>query len=450
MNISIPQTVSKKVRMIANLIIASLIQFTASAQEEIMVGGIQMNEGDQQNWVNTLKEVGMNTVQVTVYAHQGRWNENNLWYYEDEPGVLEEIRYAKAAGLNVVLVLRLQLDHSFDANHFMWHGMVFPETDYLVQRWFEEYGRFTKKWAIIAEREGVDVLVLGSELNALFATKPCKDIPQLEEYYLNLGKQNSYRDRMLKYHSKLTKNLLYTAGYPNYTNLENYLDDEIKCKEQWAKSVACVDSLNQHEAINLRRSVLNWYWEHLIWDMRKVYNGKMTVAANFDNYDEVEFWDELDLIGINAYFPLRDLGSSASDQTEIEAHWNSILDSISAFKNREGLEKQDVLFTEIGYGRHQGSTLAPWQGFGFSLLEYDNKDSLIIWEHQVEDLSERNLAIEALHKCINQKKFPLAGLLYWKLTTKKEQLKYDPFALHIGTESTDQLQEILVGFKTRE
>ena len=98
----------------------------------------------------------MNTVEVTVYAHQGRWNENNLWFYDDEPGILEEIRLGKAAGMNVVLILRLQLDHAFEANRFKWHGMVFPETEYLLHRWFEEYGRFVKKWSLIAEEEGVE------------------------------------------------------------------------------------------------------------------------------------------------------------------------------------------------------------------------------------------------------------------------------------------------------
>ncbi|MFT5777851.1 MAG: hypothetical protein ACI837_000799 [Crocinitomicaceae bacterium] len=412
----------------------------------IFVGGIQMNEGDQRHWVNTVKNVGMNTVEVTIYAHQGRWNENNLWYYEDEPAVVEEIKMAKAAGLHVVLILRLQLDHAFSANHFLWHGSVFPENDYLVQRWFEEYTRFAKKWAIISEREGVEVFVIGSELSALFATRPCTELPDLESYYLSKKKQQDYHKGMMSFKKVLTEDNLYTPGFINYTSLEKYLNDEINCKEKWAKVVAFSDSVNQLDAINLRRSVQNWYWEHLIEGMREVYTGKMTIAANFDNYQEIAFWDKLDFIGINAYFPLRELSSKRDMASQIRNSWDSILDEINAFKEANKLDEKPVLFTEIGYGRHSGSTLNPWQGFGFSLLDNVKSDSLIIWENQKTDQAERNLALSLLYECIEKKNFPIAGLLYWKLTSKKEQLKYDPFALHIGTKSDDNLQEILVNF----
>ncbi len=417
-----------------------------SPSDSLFVGGIQMNEGDQENWVKTVREVGFNTVEVTVYAHQGRWNENNLWYYEDEPGVVEEIKLAKAANLNVVLVLRLQLDHAFTSNKFLWHGSIFPESDYLVQRWFEEYGRFVKKWAIISEQEGVDVLVIGSELNALFATQPCTDLPELESYYLSIEKQQEYRNRMMFFENNLTESHLYTPGNANYTSLEKYLDDEISCKENWARVVAFSDSVNQLDAINLRRSVQNWYWERLIEDIREVYNGKVTIAANFDNYREVAFWDKLDFIGINAYFPLRQIDSNNDITLQIRENWSSILDEFNEFKVANALDEKPLLFTEIGYGRHSGSTLTPWQGSGFSLLNNSEGDSLIIWKEQTPDLEERNLAIRLLYDCIEERSFPFAGLLYWKLTSKEDQLKYDPFALHIGTDSEDVLQAILVRF----
>jgi homoserine trans-succinylase len=33
---------------------------------------------------------------------------------------------------------------------------------------------------------------------------------------------------------------------------------------------------------------------------------KLTYAANWDDFDKVPFWNELDYIGIDAYFPLSD------------------------------------------------------------------------------------------------------------------------------------------------
>ena len=38
---------------------------------------------------------------------------------------------------------------------------------------------------------------------------------------------------------------------------------------------------------------------------RAVYKGKLTYAANWDGeFEEVAFWDALDVIGVQAYFPL--------------------------------------------------------------------------------------------------------------------------------------------------
>lgn len=392
----------------------------------------------------------MNTVEVTVYAHQGRWNENNLWYYEDEPGVLEEIRLAKAAGLNVVLILRVQLDHAFDANTFMWHGMIFPETEYLLQRWFEEYGRFVKKWGIIAEREGVDVLVIGSEMNTLFATRICETLPELEEYYLNDLKQQLYKKQMLRFQDQLQEEHLFVYGRPNYASLEAYLDDEMQRKREWAQIVSFADSTDPIHAINVRRTIMNWYWEGLISDLRHNYHGKITIAANFDNYQEVAFWDKLDFIGINAYFPLRNSVNMACQQKNLQQSWEEVFEEILAFREKAGVPHHPILFTELGYGRHEGSTLKPWQGFGFSLIDNRIGKDLIIWKDQPPHTEERNLAVSALYESVQANDFPLAGILYWKLTSKEEQLIYDPFALHIGPASKDSLQSLLVKFKGLE
>lgn len=48
------------------------------------------------------------------------------------------------------------------------------------------------------------------------------------------------------------------------------------------------------------------YWQQLIKEIRKVYNGKLTYASNWDEFKRVPFWGELDFIGIDAYFPLSD------------------------------------------------------------------------------------------------------------------------------------------------
>ena len=46
------------------------------------------------------------------------------------------------------------------------------------------------------------------------------------------------------------------------------------------------------------------YWNQLITKIRAVYKGKLTYAANWDEFEDTPFWGQLDFIGIDAYFPL--------------------------------------------------------------------------------------------------------------------------------------------------
>ncbi|NJK82690.1 MAG: hypothetical protein HC912_01615, partial [Saprospiraceae bacterium] len=45
------------------------------------------------------------------------------------------------------------------------------------------------------------------------------------------------------------------------------------------------------------------FWRSLIAKVRTQYSGKLVYAANWDEYPLISFWDDLDYIGINAYFP---------------------------------------------------------------------------------------------------------------------------------------------------
>ena len=138
----------------------------------VYLGGIQVNEPDHEAWVRALTESGMNTVAVTVYAKQGDWDSTNLWWEDEEPWVLSEVRAARKMGLDVVLVLRVALDHAFERNKFFWHGMIMPDSDEALNEWFDRYSDYVLEWARIAEEEGIDVLAIGSELNSMANTVP--------------------------------------------------------------------------------------------------------------------------------------------------------------------------------------------------------------------------------------------------------------------------------------
>ena len=72
-----------------------------------------------------------------------------------------------------------------------------------------------------------------------------------------------------------------------------------KLAEETQSSVYCIGT-ELDEFIKHRPE----FWNELIGKVREVYHGKLTYAANWDEYARTPFWDQLDFIGVNAYFPL--------------------------------------------------------------------------------------------------------------------------------------------------
>ena len=442
----IPKTVFSFM-LLLSVILSSCSDNTID-EEPFYLGGIQVNEPNHSEWVSTLKDVGMNTVSVTVYARQGIWNSDNIWWNEEEEAVISEIRAAKAEGMNVVLIPRVTLDHYFEENLFLWHGMTMPATDTLISNWFKWYTVFVDKWAQICEIENVDVMAIGSEMRILSATQQVTEIPDLEAFYLNPRQQEEYISDRMHFADQIPPEDLWVRGKEiNYTKLEKYLEDEVAAKVKWAEVVACADAEDPLVAINKRRDLMLTKWYAIIEKIRTTYSGKLTYAANFDNYQNVKFWDKLDFIGINAYFKLRDYSNKIimdSIEMEIEESWDQVFKDLMDFQLRDSLT-QPAIFTELGYVYRENSTIMPWEGFGFSIANTKDRKDLLVWSKQRIDKEERRLAVEALYRT-NQKYNLLSGILYWKLTTKDYHIPYEPFVLHINNEATDKLQETLVKF----
>lgn len=86
------------------------------------------------------------------------------------------------------------------------------------------------------------------------------------------------------------------------------------------------------------------FWRELIREVREIYDGPLTYAANWDNYQKIQFWDQLDYIGVDAYFPLDDDPNPTIAQ--LERGWQADFGDLSTFS---GKWKRPILFTEYGY-----------------------------------------------------------------------------------------------------
>ncbi|MEM9718497.1 MAG: hypothetical protein AAGA10_04590 [Bacteroidota bacterium] len=94
-------------------------------------------------------------------------------------------------------------------------------------------------------------------------------------------------------------------------------------------------------------------WRDLIQDIRQVYSGPLVYAANWgEEFEGISFWDELDYVGIDFYYPLGKSNQISSNELRknLEKELKKV-EQVSKTYNKP------VLLTEIGFR----SIEAPWQ-----------------------------------------------------------------------------------------
>ncbi|MFT5437769.1 MAG: hypothetical protein ACI840_002429 [Ulvibacter sp.] len=98
------------------------------------------------------------------------------------------------------------------------------------------------------------------------------------------------------------------------------------------------------------------YWNTLITDIKSVYTGKLTYAANWDEYKRVPFWKQLDYIGVDAYFPVSESRTPSLEESKKGwVKWKGELRGVSERENRK------ILFTEFGYRSVDYAGKEPWR-----------------------------------------------------------------------------------------
>ncbi|MGI9552800.1 MAG: glycoside hydrolase family 113 [Aurantibacter sp.] len=97
------------------------------------------------------------------------------------------------------------------------------------------------------------------------------------------------------------------------------------------------------------------YWTDLIKKIRTIYKGKLTYAANWDEYPRTPFWKEIDYIGIDAYFPLSEEKTPSTEQLKIG--WQKWKTAIADLSQEV---KKPVIFTEFGYRSMDFTAKKPW------------------------------------------------------------------------------------------
>jgi len=137
------------------------------------------------------------------------------------------------------------------------------------------------------------------------------------------------------------------------------------------------------------------FWRSLIKDIREIYDGKLTYAANWDEYPLVPFWDALDCIGVDAYFPLVE-EKTPSVESLVRA-WQPTYEKLKAFSKKTG---KPIAFTEYGYLSLDGCAYQTWA------LEKKRKTTPVNQQAQAN-------ALQALYQVFWKEDWWVGGFL-WK------------------------------------
>ena len=118
-------------------------------------------------------------------------------------------------------------------------------------------------------------------------------------------------------------------------------------------AVLCVGTELQHATEPAHEKA----WRKLIKQVRQVYHGQLTYAANWSGeYQQIRFWDALDFVGIQAYFPLSTMPNPPLDT--LLRGWQLHLRALAAFHKKV---KKPLVFTEIGYKTTADAAARPWE-----------------------------------------------------------------------------------------
>jgi hypothetical protein len=93
----------------------------------------------------------------------------------------------------------------------------------------------------------------------------------------------------------------------------------------------------------------------ILHDIRGVYDGPLTYSGNWDDVEETVILGELDVIGINAFYPLADHDGASAE--ELAAGGQRVRARVRALAETW---RRPVLFTETGYTTRTDPAVKPW------------------------------------------------------------------------------------------
>ncbi|MBI1228116.1 MAG: hypothetical protein GC192_22980 [Bacteroidetes bacterium] len=153
-------------------------------------------------------------------------------------------------------------------------------------------------------------------------------------------------------------------------------------------------------------------WRALIQQIRGMYNGKLTYAANWgDEFEQTTLWNDLDFIGLNCYYPLSQKDNPSDRELD-----RSLSDVMGKIEKVCGRYRKKLVFTEIGFPSVESPWKKPHEDWGDD-LQFDAEG--------------QRRCYEAVLRVIEGKQW-CGGVLWWKCHStpnkrRKRDTDFTPF-----------------------
>jgi len=109
-------------------------------------------------------------------------------------------------------------------------------------------------------------------------------------------------------------------------------------------------------------------WRAVISQIRRLYNGPITYAANWGEVFDVKWWNDLDAIGVDAYYPLS--RTNHPTVAQLKNTWKPIVTRLGQLSQQWN---RPIIVTEIGYRSISGTnSTAPTSTLTIDLQEQAN------------------------------------------------------------------------------
>jgi hypothetical protein len=233
--------------------------------------------------LDLLFATGANYISLLVTWYQIDWQSTDIQRAANTPSdedLAHVINYAHEHGVHVLL--KPQVDFTNDPDH--WRGQINLPDDNAWQRWFESYRQFILYYARFAQRNDVEELSVGTELET-----PSKNTRQ---------------------------------------------------------------------------------WRAIIRAVRAEYTGLLTYSANHSGEElSVQFWDDLDFIGVNNFYHLTNYRDPTVPQ--LLEGWK--LPVLRLTRLHERFPSQPIIFTEVGYPSLDRANVWPWNWYRPATIDLEEQ-----------------------------------------------------------------------------